>query len=142
MVPLAPQTRPLYSQSMSKIEIKSTFSPEKNSFSTSKGGEFKLYDQAGPYDYLLGALTGCLYKTFEEIAHKMRVDYGKVEMSIWCTKRETSPTTMDYCDITITAYKATDQARFVSAMEKATRYCSVFQTLSQVSKMNWSVVFA
>ena len=121
--------------------ITAEFSDTYNGFTTPGGGHFELYKQAGPYEYLLGALSGCLYATFKGIAEKMHITWTGANFKVSCTKRAEPPTTMDHCCIEIEASGVSDQKKFESAMEKATRYCSIFQTLSHVSEMKWSVTF-
>ncbi|MDD4011520.1 MAG: OsmC family protein [Sphaerochaetaceae bacterium] len=123
------------------INIKASFSQEKGEFMTEKGISHELYKDAGPYDYLIGALSGCLYKTFADIAQKMRVTYDSITMNIQGEKRTETPTTLSTCHLEIKAYGASDQEKLKNAFEKATRYCSIYYTLSQVAKMTWSISF-
>jgi len=110
-------------------------------FNTSDGSVYEL-GTTGPYDYLLGALSGCLFSTFEALSVKMQVAWEHVGFEVFGTKRETSPTTLKECTINVTATGCDNQEKFLKAFETATRYCSIYQTLSKVAEMHWIVDFS
>jgi putative redox protein len=86
-------------------------------------------------------LSGCLFSTFEEIAVKMRVGWEHVSFEVHGQKRDTVPTTLEQLSITVEATGVDNQQKFTKAFETATRYCSIYQTISGVSEMHWSVDF-
>src|SRR5690554_2229675 len=110
-------------------------------FVTDKGSKFSFSAESAPYDYLLGALSGCLFKTFEELAVKMRISWEHISFEVDGEKQEEVPTTLKMVTIAVTATGVENQQKFTKAFETATRYCSIYQTISQVSEMHWSVDF-
>ena len=123
-----------------KKHIRADFVPGHYQFSTDKGTAFSLGETA-PYDYLLGALSGCLFYTFEELAEKMRFSWEHISFEVNGEKREEVPTTLKEVHLIITATGVDNQPKFLKAFETATRYCSIYQTLSHVSEMHWDVTF-
>jgi len=125
---------------MSKKHIRADFVPDHYQFTTDKGATFD-FGSTAPYDYLLGALAGCLFATFVDLAVKMKVSWEHVSLEVDGTKREESPTTLEQCSVVATATGVDNEKKFLKAFETATRYCSIYQTISQVSEMHWSVDF-
>ncbi len=111
-------------------------------FVTDKLASFAFSEESAPYDYLLGALSGCLFKTFEDIAVKMRVSWEHVSFDVQGEKRDEVPTTLKQVSIIVHATGVDNQKKFTKAFEAATRYCSIYQTISLVSEMHWSVDFS
>ena len=111
-------------------------------FVTDSGASFAFSKESAPYDYLLGALSGCLFKTFEELAVKMRISWEHISFEVQGENREDVPTTLKMVTIAVTATGVENQQKFTRAFETATRYCSIYQTISQVSEMHWSVDFS
>ncbi len=125
---------------MSKeTKISAVFNEDEMFFLGENKVKHSFMEGCGPYHFLLGALSGCFYMTLREIANKMKVSFSSVEMSISCTKRQTAPTTMDYCLLKIRAFGVVDKIKFESACEKTSRYCSIFQTLKQVAIMEYEI---
>ncbi|MDD4449194.1 MAG: OsmC family protein, partial [Sphaerochaeta sp.] len=124
-----------------KKHIRADFVPGHYQFTTDKGSSFTIGPESAPYDYLLGALSGCLFSTFEELAVKMRVSWEHVSFEVHAEKREDVPTTLRELSITVEATGVDNQQKFSKAFETATRYCSIYQTISGVSEMYWSVDF-
>ncbi|MDK2859835.1 OsmC family protein [Sphaerochaeta halotolerans] len=124
-----------------KKHVRADFVPGHSQFVTDKGSSFEIGPSSTPYDYLLGALSGCLFKTFEELAEKMRISWEHISFEINGEKREESPTTLKSLHITVQASGVDNQKKFLKAFETATRYCSIYQTISHVSEMDYSVDF-
>ena len=122
-----------------ETKISAVFNEKEMAFIDENNCKHYFTEGCGPYHFLLGALSGCFYMTLREIANKMKVSFSSVEMSISCTKRQTSPTTMDYCLLKIRAFGVVDKIKFESACEKTSRYCSIFQTLKQVATMEYEI---
>lgn len=123
-----------------KKHIRADFVPGHYQFSTDKGIAFPIGETA-PYEYLLGALSGCLFYTFEELAGKMRFSWEHISFEVNGEKREEVPTTLKEVHLGITATGVDNESKFLKAFETATRYCSIYQTLSHVSEMHWDVTF-
>jgi len=94
-----------------------------------------------PYELLLGGLSYCLFRTFEDIAAKMQLAYEGVDMHVDGEKREEKVATLEFCKVSLRAKGVTDQEKFKKAFDIATRYCSVYNTISKVATMSWSVEF-
>lgn len=124
-----------------KKHIRADFVSGHYQFATDKGASFTIGEESRPYDFLLGALSGCLFSTFEELAEKMRVSWEHVSFDVNGEKRESVPTTLQQVSITVVATGVESQPKFLKAFETATRYCSIYQTISCVSEMHWSVDF-
>ncbi len=124
-----------------ETKISAVFNGEELFFFGDNNVKHNFIEGCGPYHFLLGALSGCFYMTLREIANKMKVSFSSVEMDLSCTKRQTAPTTMDYCQLKIRAFGVEDKAKFESACEKTSRYCSIFQTLKQVATIEYEIKF-
>ena len=98
---------------------------------------------AAPYDLLTMALSSCLYSTFLDIMAKKKIEFDGAEIDVTGEKRDEVPTTRKHRKVTVRVKKlATDsKAGVEKSFELATKYCSVYQTLSKVSKMDWEVIF-
>ncbi|MDD3823661.1 MAG: OsmC family protein [Sphaerochaetaceae bacterium] len=128
-----------------KIHTLAQFGMEDGKLITDSGATLGLGEQAhefAPYELLLGALSYCLFSTFVSIAQKMQLEYTGVDLDVNGVKRDEKVATLETCDITVTAKGVTDQGKFNKAFEIATRYCSIFQTLSKVATMRWTTTFA
>jgi putative redox protein len=124
-----------------KKHIRADFVPGHYQFATAKGSSFVIGPESAPYDYLLGALSGCLFKTFEELAVKMRISWEHISFEVNGSKRDEVPTTLEEVTIAVQASGVENQQKFLKAFEMATRYCSIYQTISKVSRMSWSADF-
>lgn len=122
-------------------EIKANYQNKTGSFTTWDKVEHQVKEDSNPYQYLLGALSGCFYSTFCDIAQSMQVNYEKLEMDIKCTKRAESPTTMKTCTMNITAYGVENPELFCKAIDKCTQTCSIYQTLNLVAQITVDVEF-
>lgn len=112
---------------------------------TDKGFELKIgsdKSSATPYDLLFMALGSCLYSTFEDIAKKKKISYDNVKIEITGEKRDEVPATLKTCHIIFEVIKASNEKGLEKAMELATKYCSIFQTISHVSEMTWEISFS
>ncbi|MFA6846469.1 MAG: OsmC family protein [Sphaerochaetaceae bacterium] len=139
---LASQMKNLYDKFMSNQKrIHADFVAEHSQFTTPSGDTYEFKESSGPYEYLLGALSGCLFITFRGIATKMKVNWTHISLDIEGVKREEVPTWLKECTVAATVTGSDDNEKFTKCFEKATRYCSVYQTLSQVAQMHWKVQF-
>nr|WP_321306351.1 OsmC family protein [uncultured Sphaerochaeta sp.] len=124
-----------------KKHVRADFVPGHYQFVTDKGSSFEIGPSSAPYDYLLGALSGCLFATFVELATKMRISWEHISFDVDGEKRDDPPTTLKLLHITVQATGVDNQKKFLKAFETASRYCSIYQTISQVSEMDYSVDF-
>ncbi len=98
---------------------------------------------AAPYDLLTMALSSCLYSTFLDIMAKKKIEFSGAEIDVSGEKRDEVPTTLKYCKVTARVRNVASNSRagVEKSFELATKYCSVYQTLSKVSQMDWEVIF-
>ena len=122
--------------------VTAEFVPGTWKFTTDGGSTFPIGKTSSPYDYLMGALSGCLFSTFNDLAIKMKVEWEHVSFEINGEKKETPPTTFEWVTIDVLAKGVSDEARFTKAFETATRYCSIYTTVSKVAEMKWNIEFA
>ena len=111
---------------------------------TTERGKFKIGASEGtllPYDMLLAALGSCLYATFLEIIEKKRIQFEKVEITIDGDKRDGIPATLNNVHLALTVYGASKETGFDQALKLSTEYCSVYQTISKVAEMSYSLSF-
>ncbi|HZK28925.1 MAG TPA: OsmC family protein [Clostridia bacterium] len=94
-------------------------------------------NEFGPYDLVLAGLSGCFYVTFLGITGKMQLSYDEVTIDITGTHREEPPTLLSHVllDIIVKGAGLEREKHFNRAVEVASKYCSVFQTLSRVAEM-------
>lgn len=123
-------------------EIKAQYCNDGGSFTTWDKAQHIISENSNPYQYLLGALSGCFYYTFRDIATKKEVSYEKLEFQVKCTKREQIPTTMDNCTMRITAFGVENREAFAQAIDRTCETCSIYYTLNQVAKITVDVEFA
>lgn len=95
-------------------------------------------DQARPYDLLQGALVSCLHSTFLDILTKKRIPLPAAKYIVEGEKRDTIPTTLESVHVIVTLPSG-NEAEYAKAMELAQKYCSVFNTLSQVAHMSLEI---
>jgi len=113
---------------------------------TTEKGQVNLGMQDGgmsPYNLLLGGLASCLYATFLEIAMKKKITFEKTEIEILGDKREEVPTTLKETSVILTVTGADGKSHrgLEKALDLAAKYCSIYQTISQVSKMSHEIKF-
>lgn len=120
--------------------ITAHFNQERRYFENSIGREFDFTQSTGPYEYLLGALSGCFYLTLLATKHKSR--WQDVEITVTGIKRDTVPTTLEKTIISITVHGATDDDEFRALVAEAEKNCSIYNTIKTVSEMEVEIKFA
>lgn len=108
------------------------------------GYEIEIGPQgATPYDLLSMALASCLYATFIEIIKKKRIEFSQAEVEVSGEKREETPTFLKNCTVavTVSGTNRDDRPAIEKSFELATKYCSIYQTLSKVAQMEWEIDF-
>ncbi len=111
---------------------------------TSPSAHVKIGSQdngAAPYHLLYGALGSCFYATFLSVADKMRLTFDRSTLEVSGTKRETSPTTLDYVKIEMTVYNPSDEERLLKAAHLGAKHCSIHETISKVATIELVVDF-
>lgn len=120
-------------------EINAHFSKDSKYFENNLGTEFHFTQSTGPYEYLLGALAGCYFYTLQSILENC--SFENVHIDVVGKKRENVPTTLEETSLKIVAKGVSDKKKFKLAAERASEECSIFQTISKVSKMDLEIVF-
>lgn len=120
-------------------KIVSHFDSQKEYFENSLGREFLFTATTGPYEYLLGALSGCFYRTL--VAFERKGSWEKLEIAVTGIKRETVPTTLEKTILDITVYNANEKDEFADLARMASEACSIFQTISKVSEMKINIKY-
>ncbi len=120
--------------------ITAYFSDERKYFENSLGREFDYTDATGPYEYLLGALAGCFISTFNSLKPE-ELKIGKLEVVVEGEKRTDIPTTLKDTWVKVKATDVSSEKDLQKYLEKAAECCSIWQTISHVSKMHLEVSF-
>jgi len=96
-----------------------------------------------PYEIILGGLGACLNYTFQDVLDKMRLSIDSVDYKISGEKREEVPTILKEVtvDIIVRGVEAGKESRVEKAWEKATQYCSMYETLSRIATMKPTITF-
>jgi putative redox protein len=92
-------------------------------------------NEARPYDMLQGALAACLHSTFLDILEKKRLTLDFADYEISGEKRDDVPTTLKTVTVNVTLPAGENELAYRKSMELATKYCSVYNTLSHVAEM-------
>lgn len=127
-----------------QVHMKGTFTPDTWRVTNDRGSSLQIgsaQQEFAPYDLLLSALEGCLFATFRDVAEKMKVTYERAELEVSGYKRDEDVATLEECTVSVRVKGASDQKKVSKAFEIASRYCSVFQTLSKVASMKLEVSF-
>ena len=119
--------------------ITAHFSNGRRYFENSLGSEYDFTQATGPYEYLLGALSGCFYSTLASFDRK--TEWDDMEITVRGYKREESPTTLERTFLDITVTGAGDEEEVRRLVGKAAEECSIYATISKVSSMEISIRF-
>ena len=122
-----------------KRTITAHFTSERRFFENAIGKEFDFTQSTGPYEYLLGALSGCFYSTLDSFDHKG--SWGEVEIEVVGIKRDTVPTTLEKTTLIIKASAVEDRDEFENLVKKASEDCSIYNTIKAVSEMEWRIEY-
>ncbi len=127
-------------------KIKMVFDNQLHGILTGHHGSSQVGPAEGaldPYDMVLGGLGGCLNHTLQSILDKKRIKVQGIHYDIEGEKRTEPPTTLKYVDVRMQVRGADEEAKndIEKAFELATRYCSVYQTLSKVATMRPKLTF-
>lgn len=116
-----------------------TFTGEKEFFTTPFGDTHEFKEGKGPYEYLMGALTGCFYYTLADYDRKGT--WGEITITASGVKRTTIPSTLEHTSLEIVGKNISDKEEFEHLVKKTTETCSIFQTISKVSEMDVVIRF-
>lgn len=94
-----------------------------------------------PYHLFFGALGSCFYATFLSIALKKRLNFDKATIVVSGVKREEVPTTLEKTKIELVVYNPSDEDQLRKSAELGAKYCSIHETISQVSEMELVIEF-
>ncbi len=122
-----------------KRNITAHFTAERRFFENSIGKEFDFTSMTGPYEYLLGALSGCFYSTLASFERKS--SWKEVTIDVTGIKRDRVPTTLEKTVLAITVTGAEDREEFEALVRKAAEECSIYNTISRVSSMEWTIEY-
>lgn len=128
-----------------RTHIVSKFNPQVGYLHNDRGSKVELSSNDGAfsaYELLLGALSHCLFSTFKSLAEKMQIEYENVELDIVGVKRDEKVALLETAKLDIKATGVNDKDKFEKAIEISSRYCSVFQTLSKVATLSWTINFS
>ncbi|NLA96099.1 MAG: OsmC family protein [Clostridiaceae bacterium] len=125
--------------------IKAVFAPHYHGHVQGKRGSLVMgpeENEFGPYDLVLAGLSGCFYLTFLGITEKMQLSYDQVIIDIKGEHRKEPPTTLEHIviEMTIKGANTEKEKQFLRATEIAGKYCSVYQTLSQVAEIETKLI--
>lgn len=127
-----------------KTHIFTSYTPTSGVLTTDSGTKLSIGSSQGSvraYEMLLGGLSHCLFSTFQSLAEKMQVSYERVDLDIVGIKRDEKVATLETVTIEVTAEGINDHDKFTKSFEISTRYCSVYNTISHVAKIEWNVTF-
>lgn len=128
---------------MAQVQVDTIYENEFKGLLKTELGTFKIGKDAEellPYHMLLGALSACLYATFLNILKKKRLDFSKVEIKVDGEKREEIPATLKEVTLKVSVFSASNNIEaFQKSFDLATQYCSIYQTISHVAEMKWSL---
>ena len=119
--------------------IKAHFSDNEKYFENTLGGEYYYTEATGPYEYLLGALAGCY--CFTLYSQKRKSNWKSLDITVTGKKRIEIPTTLEETTLKIIAKGVEDKEEFLSLTRRASEECSIYQTISKVSRMKLEVLF-
>ncbi len=127
-------------------KIKMVFDNQLHGILTGHHGSAQVGPAEGalnPYDMILGGLGGCLNHTLQSILDKKKIKVQGIHYDIEGEKRREAPTTLKQVDVRVQVRGADEDAKgaIEKAFDLATRYCSVYQTLSKVATMNPELTF-
>ena len=122
-----------------KREISAHFSSGKRYFENKLGNEFFFTDSTGPYEYLLGALAGCYISTLS--SYYTQPDWTGLDVNVVGIKRDEIPTVLEETTLNIVAKGVGNKKEFNANAEKASKECSIFQTIAKVSEMRINIEY-
>ncbi len=115
--------------------VKACFNKDGRYFENKLGSEYNFTQATGPYEYLLGALSGCFFLTLNSFERKS--DWKSLEFDVVGNKDDNNiPSYLKETTITITARGVEDRSEFEHLVEGAKKECSIYNTIGKVSSMS------
>ncbi len=105
---------------------------------TDIGGSGKSF---APYELLYGALSSCVHATVLGILRKMRLKYDTCTYDVTGDKRNEIPALLTDVYVKVTMTGVENEAKMSKAIELATEYCSIYNTLSKIAKMHLEIEY-
>ncbi len=122
--------------------VKLNFKADEGLLTTDSNFTVKIFkDGAKPYDMLLGALGSCFYATFMSIVEKKKLTFDEVDLDISGRKRTEVPTTLEDVNIKMVIKNPSNEQQLLKSAELGAKYCSIYETISKVAKINLEVIF-
>ncbi len=115
------------------------FSPSGgDDYFTAGGLVFPFKDGLGPYEYLMGALSGCFTYTLEDELEAKGLPFKDISVSTAGVKRDEVPTTLEKTSIKlrIVVEGPYDEDAYLGCVHLAQEHCSMYQTIKCVSAMS------
>jgi putative redox protein len=98
-----------------------------------------LPNQASPYKLLQAALISCLHSTFLDVIEKKRLNLESVTYHSSGFKREEIPSTIETLHLDVHVKGIENKVAVEKSFELATKVCSVFNTISQVGTITYTI---
>jgi putative redox protein len=98
-----------------------------------------LPHQATPYKLLQAALISCLHSTFLDVIEKKRLNLESVTYHSSGFKREEIPSTIETLHLDVHVKGIENKVAVEKSFELATKVCSVYNTISQVGTITYTI---
>lgn len=111
------------------------------SWFTKNGKKFFYEDGLGPYEYLMGALSGCFCSTLCDILKERGISVISIDVHTYGEKRAQIPSTLKdtFLDLRIRAERLEDEDAIRQCVLKTQEDCSMYNTIRCVSQMHVSI---
>lgn len=128
------------------INVKMVFDNQTNGILNGSHGSVRVGGEDGAlmaYEFVLGGLGACVNHTLQSVLDKKKIEIHGINYEIEGAKRDDVPATLEtvVVDITISGVEDDKQEKVQKAVDLATKYCSMYATLSQVASMTTNVHF-
>jgi putative redox protein len=98
-----------------------------------------LPHQASPYKLLQAALISCLHSTFLDVIEKKRLNLESVTYHSSGFKREEIPSTIETLHLDVYVKGISNKLSVEKSFDLATKVCSVYNTISQVGTITYTI---
>jgi len=128
------------------INVKMVFDNQNNGILNGSHGSVRVGGEDGSlmaYEMVLGGLGACVNHTLQSILDKKKIEIHGLNYEIAGVKRDDVPATLETVEvnITISGVDESDQKNVLKSADLATKYCSMYATLSKVANMTTNVNF-
>ena len=126
--------------------VKMVFDNQTNGILNGSHGSVRVGAEDGSlsaYEMVLGGLGACVNHTLQSILDKKKIEIHGLNYEIEGVKRDDVPATLETVEvnITISGVEESDQKKVQKSVDLASRYCSMYATLSEVASMTTNVHF-